>query len=150
VNAETKKQKSWKLGKSWMPSWVQLCIGADTASSAAHDSPQQKFDLMQQELPPHQRHSKTSTLSALKAAPRFNERSLLILKHLCLHGGMTDQQGQEVFGISGDSYRPMRVRLTQLGMVEDSGDTGTTPSGRKAVIWVATLEGKKLIFGERA
>ena len=150
MNAETKKQKSSKPGKSWMPNWVQLFIGEDYATSAEPGSAQQKYDSMQQELPPHQRHSKTSSLSAIQAAPRFNERSLLILKHLCLHGGMTDQQGQEVFGISGDSYRPMRVRLTQLGMVEDSGDTGTTPSGRKAVIWVATLEGKKLIFGERA
>lgn len=133
-----------------MPNWVQLFIVEDSATNAVPDSAQQKYDSMQRELPPHQRHSKTSSLSAIQAAPKFNERSLLILKHLCLHGGMTDQQGQEVFGISGDSYRPMRVRLTQLGMVEDSGDTGTTPSGRKAVIWVATLEGKKLIFGERA
>lgn len=150
MNAETKKQKSSKPGKSWMPSWVQLFIGEDSATSAAPDSAQQKYDSMQRELPPHQRHSKTSSLSAMQAAPRFNERSMFLLKHLALYGGFTDQQGQEILGISGDSYRPMRVRLTQMGMVEDSGDTGTTPSGRKAVIWVATLEGKKLIFGERA
>ena len=83
----------------------------------------------------------------MQAAPKFNERSLLLLKHLALYGGFTDQQGQEVLGISGDSYRPMRVRLTQLGMVADSGETGTTPSGRKAVIWVATEEGIKLLNG---
>jgi hypothetical protein len=149
VNAETKKQKSSKPGKSWMPSWVQLFIGEDTATSAAPDSAQQKYDSMQRELPPHQRHSKTSSLSAIQTAPRFNERSLFLLKHLALYGGFTDQQGQEILGISGDSYRPMRVRLTQMGMVEDSGETDTTPSGRKAVVWVATEEGKKLLYGEQ-
>ena len=147
MNAETKKQKSSKPGKSWMPSWVQLFIGEDSATSAEHDSAQQKYDSMQRELPPHQRHSKTSSLSAMKTAPRFNERSLFLLKHLALYGGMTDQQGQEILGMAGDSYRPLRVRLTQLGMVADSGETDTTPSGRKAVIWVATEEGTKLLNG---
>lgn len=102
------------------------------------------IDFNAAELPPHQRHSETSRASARAVAPKFNERMRQLLTRFAIQG-MTDWEGQMRTMIPGDSYRPLRIRLTQLGYLEDSGNTAVTDSGRKAVIWQITEAGRRVL-----
>lgn len=58
--------------------------------------------------------------------------------------GMTDEQIQVALGLSGDSERPRRRKLVELGLVADSGEVRETTSGHAAVIWVAVRSNKRL------
>ena len=102
------------------------------------------IDFKATELPPHQRHSRTSRESAAAVAPKFSERMHQLLGRFAIQG-MTDLEGQQQTKILGDSYRPMRVTLTKLGYLEDSGNTKPTESGRKAVIWTITDAGRRVL-----
>lgn len=102
------------------------------------------IDFNAAELPPHQRHSETSRASAAAVAPKFSQRMHQLLTRFAIQA-MTDLEGQRQTQTPGDSYRPMRVRLTQLGYLEDSGNTALTDSGRKAVIWQITEAGRRVL-----
>jgi hypothetical protein len=102
------------------------------------------IDFTAVDLPPHQRHSQTSRASAAAIAPKFSERMHQLLGRFAIQG-MTDLEGQQQTQISGDSYRPLRVKLTQLGYLEDSGNTKPTESGRKAVVWTITDAGRRIL-----
>lgn len=102
------------------------------------------FDFTAVELPPHQRHSQTSRASAAAVAPKFSERLRKLLARF-EHEGMTDWEGRLRTNMSGDTYRPIRIKLTQLGYLEDSGETALTDSGRKAVIWRITEAGRRML-----
>jgi hypothetical protein len=56
--------------------------------------------------------------------------------------GATDQELQRLCRLSGDTERPRRVRLVELGLVEDSGQTRRGASGRKATVWTVTQRGR--------
>lgn len=53
--------------------------------------------------------------------------------------GVTDEEGQDQLGIPGNSYRPARGALVDLGFVEKSGKTRKTHSGSSANVWVSTM-----------
>lgn len=95
------------------------------------------------EYPPHQSHSDTSSASAAKTAPKFSGRLVVALKMFASlhHNGATDEEGQSLLDLSGDSYRPIRVTLTKHGLVADSGRRRPTTNGRSAVVWVITHKG---------
>jgi hypothetical protein len=89
--------------------------------------------------PPHQRHSDTSRASAALTAPKFNARTLDLLKEFRNQPqGMTDEFGQGHLKIEGNSYRLMRVTLYKHGYVEDSGDRQKLKSGRFGAVWRIT------------
>lgn len=52
--------------------------------------------------------------------------------------GATDKETQSATGLSCDSQVPRRWTLVRTGQVADSGRTRPTPSGRAAIVWVAT------------
>lgn len=52
-------------------------------------------------------------------------------------GGLTDHQMQQMLGMNPSTQRPRRIELCESGLVMDSGRTRPTPSGRKAVVWIA-------------
>lgn len=97
-----------------------------------------------QDYPPHQRHSATSRASAAATAPKFSTRMLSLLELFSVRGweGITDQEGQSLTMLSGDSYRPLRVTLTKNGLIEDSGLTRKTEHGRFAVVWRISADGR--------
>lgn len=99
--------------------------------------------------PPHQRHSDTSRASAAAAAPKFNARTLDLLGEFrnCPQG-MTDEFGQALLKIEGNSYRPMRVTLYKHGYVEDSGNRDRLKSGRFGAVWQITESGKQKLREE--
>ena len=58
-------------------------------------------------------------------------------------GGLTDDEIQTRLEINPSTERPRRIELVALGLVEDSGRTRPTRSGRRAVIWVATARARQ-------
>lgn len=50
-------------------------------------------------------------------------------------GPATDEELQIRIGMSGDTERPRRGELLKLGMIEDTGTTRRTRSGREAIVW---------------
>jgi hypothetical protein len=91
-------------------------------------------------IPPHQRHSATSRASALKVD--FNKNQTIVMQTIH-EGGLTDLEGQEKSGMSGDSWRPARVFLWKNDFLENSGETRITSSGRQATIWKLTQKGRE-------
>ena len=96
------------------------------------------------DLPPHQRHSDTSVAAAVAIAPKFNAKSesLLATIEKCSLG-LTDEEGQELLGIEGNSYRPCRVTLFDSGFVHDSGMRRKTKANKNAVVWMITSAGRE-------
>jgi hypothetical protein len=95
-----------------------------------------------QHYPPHQRHSETSKSSAAAAAPRFSERMWSCLGIIAMRrAGVTDEEGQQIMSLDGNSYRPLRVTLTKYGYIENAGIVRKTKSDRLAVAWQVTESG---------
>jgi hypothetical protein len=88
---------------------------------------------------PAQAHSPTS-IAAAKLMD--GKRSTLLAKlYYALLGmlpdGLTDEEGQALLGMDGNTYRPRRVELQEAGLVADGKLTRKTKSKREAVVWVA-------------
>ena len=52
--------------------------------------------------------------------------------------GLTDQEIETSLGIAGNSVRPRRRKLVELGRVKESGNLRLTSSNSPAVVWIAT------------
>lgn len=87
---------------------------------------------------PCQRHSATSREAAASIEPAIHTLRRKVLDAIRAHGGLTDEQGIELTGMSPSTYRPRRIELVESRLVEDSGLTRKTKSGRWAAVWRAT------------
>lgn len=98
-------------------------------------------------FPPHQRKSDTSRASAQATAPKFSARMVSVLQEIYDRGhlGMTDEEGQELMNIDGNSYRPARVILSHNGMIRDSEIRRKTKSNRNAAVWMITEKGSRFL-----
>jgi hypothetical protein len=86
--------------------------------------------------PPRVRKSSTSmtaAASAVDSAHTLRARLLEALRET--PGGLGDEELQERCGLSGNSERPRRRELERQGLIEASGVTRPTRSGRQAVVW---------------
>jgi len=52
--------------------------------------------------------------------------------------GATDSEIQTDLQLAGDTQRPRRWELQRAGLIVDSGQRRRTPTGRKAVVWIAS------------
>ena len=52
--------------------------------------------------------------------------------------GLTDQEIESRLGIAGNSVRPRRRKLVELGRVKQSGNLRMTSSNSPAVVWIVT------------
>ena len=79
--------------------------------------------------------------AAEKAKPSYTQacRRILRILNQADEKGFTDEEGQDLLHMSGNSYRPARVALVKLGYAGKSGKTRKTRSGRGANIWVALM-----------
>lgn len=96
------------------------------------------------EIPPHQSHSDTSTAAAISEAPKFKGKRLIVLRHLN-KTNVTDEQGQNNLGMSGNTYRPCRAKLVEEGFVYDTGRRAKTLAKKDAVIWAITDKGRQYL-----
>jgi hypothetical protein len=87
-------------------------------------------------IPPFQRHSQTSRESALAVMPQVSGLRAQVLDAIIAHDGLTDEEGQAITGITGNTYRPRRIELQRAGHIVDSGKTRAGASGRESVVWV--------------
>ena len=55
--------------------------------------------------------------------------------------GLTDEEGCSATGMTGNSYRPARVKLEQLNLIFKTEATRQTKSGRTAAIYLLTMLG---------
>ena len=88
---------------------------------------------------PFERHSPTSFDAAKLIEPKagtLRKKLLDELRHFP-RSGLTDQEMQELTNMDPSTQRPRRIELAKAGLIEDSGRTRQTVSGRQAVIWVA-------------
>jgi len=83
---------------------------------------------------PYQRHSRTSKAAADSVTGAQTQRQA-VLAYLKDNGFSTDEQMQKALGMNPSTQRPRRVELVRLGLVMNTGLTGTTSSGRSAVLW---------------
>ncbi len=88
-------------------------------------------------FPPYIRDSNTSFLAAEQVEPVAGTLRRNVLDYLRRRGGATDEQISEALNMQGNTARPRRVELVELGLVHDSGETRKTRSGRKAAVWRA-------------
>lgn len=52
--------------------------------------------------------------------------------------GLTDQEIETALNIAGNSVRPRRRKLVELGRVKESGNLRLTDSKSPAVVWIVT------------
>ena len=137
VLAELKSINTFDM---WVADSIKLCIElleADLSRRTGKGS-----------LPPHQSHSDTSRAAAKAIAPKFGTMMRTVLEHLAFYRngltdecGLTDEEGQQITAMPGNSYRPSRVTLMDRGFVVDSGIRRKTHQRKDAVVWSVTPEG---------
>ena len=88
---------------------------------------------------PAQRHSPTSVAAAASLdSDTLNALHRRVLEYLAAHGPSTDEQIAIGLSMNPSTARPRRIELHKRGLVFEAG-VGKTASGRKAVVWQATV-----------
>ena len=100
-------------------------------------------DLFDVEVP-RQRHSQTSMASAKAEAPRFKGNLVRVLKAFDDRKkmGFTDDEGQDQLYMTGNTYRPVRVKLENLGLIIKTTATRKTKAGRHAAVYLISMDGQ--------
>lgn len=83
---------------------------------------------------PFQAHSGTSREAASVIKGKTARLRELVLEEL-RRTPSTDEELANALTLSGNTCRPRRVELVELGLVEDSGNRRKTTAGRNAVVW---------------
>jgi hypothetical protein len=86
-------------------------------------------------------HPATSHLAAAEVEPRTGTQRRRVLDYLRLCGsyGATDAEIQSALHMSGNTERPRRIELVELGLVFDSGELRGSHS-RPAIVWTIEQE----------
>lgn len=98
------------------------------------------FDMLYGGLPPHQKGSDTSKLAAIELdGTRRATLRAMVFRALRERGstGATDEELQQALRLQGNTERPRRRELEEVGLVRDSGVRRKTQAGKAAVVWVA-------------
>ncbi len=97
-----------------------------------------QIDLFEFVAPKYVRGSQTSLEAAIAAEPRAGTQRYRVLDLLRRSvTGLTDDEMQGYLDMNPSTQRPRRIELVSAGLAKDSGETRMTPSGRRAVVWVA-------------
>lgn len=88
---------------------------------------------------PYARDSETSMAAAVEIEPHAGTLLLKVLAEIRRSGiiGRTDDEIEYQLGMRHQTASARRNDLVARGMIEDSGRTRRTSSGRKATVWVA-------------
>ncbi|MCH8824813.1 MAG: hypothetical protein IH984_15045 [Planctomycetes bacterium] len=99
---------------------------------------------------PAVRSSSTSCEAARQMKSKAPHLKRRILKFLIeqREAGTTDEEIQLALSITGNSERPRRVSLVNLGLKHSSRHTRSTQSGARATVWVASSAGQLEIEGD--
>lgn len=94
------------------------------------------------------RNTDPDTSRDAAASVDCNQYEWLVLKVLYLENGATIKAVTQSANRPEVSISPRFRPLAEKGLIYDTGERRTNPSGRKAILWKLTLAGLKLI--ERA
>ncbi len=88
--------------------------------------------------------------AAQKAQPKFTGKVRKVYETIrnTVDLGLTDEEGQELLAMSGNSYRPARRALVQLGLVSKNGEFRLTRAQNKANVWVVIAQPSDLVGGD--
>lgn len=87
---------------------------------------------------PAQAHSATSKAAAESIRPAAATLRAAVLRLIRTYpGGLTDEEGIDLTGLSPSTYRPRRIENVRAGLIRNSGRTRKTRSGRDATVWEA-------------
>lgn len=94
--------------------------------------------------PPYVKHSKTSQAAAEAIKPHLGRLEAQVYRYIRAKGewGSTDEEGILLTALAGNTYRPRRIRLAELGYIETVGKRPTR-SGRQAEVWAARKSNKE-------
>jgi len=84
--------------------------------------------------------SRAAARSMRSSTPAQRERVLVFIASRGVVGA-TDAETQTALGLGPQSVSPRRGELARLGLVRDSGARRATPSGRRAIVWIAAERG---------
>jgi len=84
--------------------------------------------------------SDTSREAATRMVPAATAQAARVFHFIAERGkeGATDHEVQAALNMTGDSERPRRWSLHRAGLICDSGQRRQSPTGRKAIVWIAT------------
>jgi len=68
----------------------------------------------------------------------------------CGEGGTTDDAAEAVLDMKHTTYTARRGELVKQGLIANSGQKGTTRSGRRAALWVAVNPENAVELAEKA
>jgi hypothetical protein len=133
ISLTTEETRGWrtmtpKQRQSLVKKWGEMLTGKSASKIA---------DLVQ----PFGR-DEASRAAADNAAPKFTKQALRVYHAIKNAGeiGLTDEEGQEIMVMSGNSYRPARVALSKGNIVARSGQFRPTRSGNKANVWITIAD----------
>lgn len=105
-------------------------------------------------LPPKLPHNDTATskLAAQSMRSLAGAQQQRVLECLQRAGdaGLTDEEIQRALDLSGNSERPRRSKLVELGLVRNSGIMRLTSSGHAAVVWAVVPPDERLPVASKA
>lgn len=105
-------------------------------------------------LPPRLPHNGTITskLTAQSMRCHATAQQQRVLEALQAAGeaGMTDEEIQATLNLGGNSERPRRRKLVELGFVKDSGVMRKTGSNHAAVVWIAVPPSERPTVASKA
>lgn len=89
--------------------------------------------------PPKLPHNGTSTsrlaAQSMRSLAGAQQQRVLECLQQAGNAGLTDEEIQRTLDLSGNSERPRRSKLVELGLVRNSGVMRLTNSGHAAVVW---------------
>lgn len=96
-------------------------------------------------IKPHTNRTATSDQAAAEVRPIFPSRLRHMLEIFAAadRRGLTDEEGQTLAHLGGDSWRPARGRLLEHGVVEKTTTTRRTEKGRQAQVYRITTKGRE-------
>ncbi len=94
---------------------------------------------------PFQLHSEESREAAELIEPDAASLRGVVLAHIrqCGETGATDDEMQIALKMNPSTQRPRRIELWEADLIEKSGHTRPTKSGRNAAVWIERKEGMK-------
>lgn len=90
-------------------------------------------------VPPKLPHNGTLTskiaAQSMRSSAGAQQQRVLECLQQAGDAGLTDEELQAALDLSGNSERPRRRKLVELGLVKDSGTMRKTGSNHAAVVW---------------
>lgn len=102
-------------------------------------------------VPPKMPHNGTPTskiaAQSMRSSAGAQQQRVLDCLQQAGDAGLTDEELQAALDLSGNSERPRRRKLVELGLVKDSGTMRLTHSKSSAVVWIVSPPHQKSAAG---